>query len=1078
MKTLKTLFLILLATMIFGCSINTPTTSMNGSTITTESTSTISTSKNNESSSSSMTSNPSVQTTTTSSSTTKVAISKEELTTIFTNTFDLLNVTILTIDIPTATEKEIFITQEVFYENEDGVETYIYQKDGNNYKVSKKYGTDEYEKTEYLEDFEFNLKYLFTDYNFIISSDIIEYDFPNIADFGECDGFVFTNDLETLIGVSINKDAMVLENIYVFDEFGNIIELFKIKLENKDISVEQIEALVKEMEVHEHSPENKYHINDSQHWLICTTCYEEYGHEDHNFETIQEVEATCTSEGSTEGLKCSVCNYYKVHPQTIPLKDHEFEETWEIYQKPTYTTMGIEHLNCINCDYYDVRYTSKLEIPIPEVSISDTGVASWPIVEGIDTYYIKTGANEPVFFEDTLTIQENSYKLADMQYIQVAYVVEGKRGRYSEFQLFEYVYDSVDLLKNVTSVTQNNDDSYTLTVKVDDTTNIRLILENGVYNEDGHIEFNNKTKLYSLDSLTTIVSYRVDLLNPSTNTTKYMYVKEGINVANKMSVNSKDELDYYQFSMLSTGLTFDSYKYTDYFELYSDEDYTVSSIVIEYTKDFKYECDGFEFNSSSFPFLEGTRARTATMQSILLKAKRDVPNLEAYTTITIPIRKTNILDFVDENGNKLLSDVVIKEGVKLQVEYQGVIENIDINFIKKGNYSSYFESHPYQNTKAIGNVKSLVIPLVWNDQKEMKKDDILESIKTTLGNVIDANGQITTYDYEDSSKFTLSEYMNISSYGKLQVSSFVTDWFESEYNFNDIRDYVPEEAYVESIVNWAITTYNLDIKDFDLDNNGVIDSIIILHTGETHRYDSYVQASWGGAVRWTFHNQTKDENYNYIIDVNNPKFVNAITSSISFIYNEVENYSVENSTALTLIHEFAHNFGIVDYYSSDEIDVLGGYDMQTYNVGDWNAFSKYSVGWVEPTLINQEDFTNSNTITYTLEEFVENGNVLLIPAKNYDYNGTPFDEYILIELFAPNKLHKFDSVTYGLNETVGIRIYHVNSAMRAIKSADYSFGNHEYSASKSDDYGTQIIELIQKGKVNEFQDSDYSNNRL
>ena len=196
------------------------------------------------------------------------------------------------------------------------------------------------------------------------------------------------------------------------------------------------------------------------------------------------------------------------------------------------------------------------------------------------------------------------------------------------------------------------------------------------------------------------------------------------------------------------------------------------------------------------------------------------------------------------------------------------------------------------------------------------------------------------------------------------------------------------------------------------------------------------------------------------------------------MYNEVENYNVENSTALTLIHEFAHNFGIVDYYSSDTNDVLGGYDMQTSNVGDWNAFSKFAVGWIEPTIINKDDFTNSNTVSYTLEEFVENGDVLLIPSKNIDYNGSPFDEYIMVELFTPKKLHEFDSVSYGLNDTIGIRIYHVNATMRLVENYYYDYGEHAYYSAKSNDYGAQIIELIQKGKVNEFQDDDYSNNRL
>lgn len=1092
MKTLKAIFFILLSTILFGCNENTPSTGVSEEASQSENTSIKPTIEETESSSDSEiippptientsepVSEPISEPISESISEPEPSINVEEVSSIINQTFDLSNVTILYVNAPSATEKEIFITSGIYYEKVDSIESYIYQKEGINYKVSKIYGTEEYEKVEYTEYIEYNLRYLFKDFDFEISSDISEYEFFDLYDFGACNGYVFINNENTKIGISINEETLLLENIYIFDENGNIIELFKIKLEDKNISIDQIEELVKE-EIHEHTPSETYLANQEKHWKFCETCNESYDYQDHTLETIEAKEATCTEEGSTEGLKCSICEYYVIYPQVTPIVDHDFEGvTWEEVVAPTYTEGGEEHQKCKNCEYYNVRYTNKLEIPVPEVIISNDGIASWPIVEGIDTYLVKTGANEPEYFQETLQIQENSFKLDDMQYIQVAYVAEdGRRGMFSEFQLFEYNYNSIDLLKNIESVDENSDGSYTLTVKLDETTNIRLVLENGIYNAAGNIEFNSETKLYSLDSLTTIASYHVDLLYPSTDVTKYIYVKEGINVANKMSVSSKDELDYYSFSMVSTGLTFKTYRCADYFEIYSNEDHIVTNITIQYTKDYQYDCDGFEYYASSFPFLEGTRQSIYTMQGILLKVKRDVPTLEPYDNITIPINKTNVRYFVDENGNELPSDTVINKETKLQVEYQGVIENIDLGFIEKANYSSYFESHPYQNSKAIGNVRSLVIPLVWNDQKDMKKDEILNSIKTALGNIVDENGNITTYYYEDPSKYTLSEYMGFASYWKLQTSAFVTNWYESEYNFEDIRDFTPEEDYIESIVNWAIDTYNLNIKDFDIDNNGVIDSIIILHTGETHRYDSYVQASWAGAVRWTFHDQTKDENYNYNIDINNPRFVNAITSSISFMYNEVENYNVENSTALTLIHEFAHNFGIVDYYSSDTNDVLGGYDMQTSNVGDWNAFSKFAVGWIEPTIINKDDFTNSNTVSYTLEEFVENGDVLLIPSKNIDYNGSPFDEYIMVELFTPKKLHEFDSVSYGLNDTIGIRIYHVNATMRLVENYYYDYGDHAYSSAKSNDYGAQIIELIQKSKVNEFQDDDYSNNRL
>lgn len=1061
MKKLKAILFISLATILFGCNANNPSTSISEDVNSTES----SISESTKELSSTQTSEP------------ESSFNNEDLMAIINNSFGLSDFTVLTVNIPSATNKEIFINNEVFYENVNGKITYIYQHEGKNYKASKVYGTEKYEKVEYLEHIEYNLGYLFSDYTFEINDDILEYSFPNIADFEERSGYRFTNASNSYIGVSLNEEKDLLENIYIFDENDNITDIFKIKQESKNISVEQIEKLVNEG-VHEHVQMNEYFNNDSQHWKVCETCYESYDYEDHSLETIDAIKATCVSQGYTEGLKCSVCDYYESYPQSIPFADHEFEETWKVVKEPTYANGGEEHQDCKNCDQHNVRYTPKLEIPVPEVLISDSGVASWPIVEGIDTYSIKTGAREPEYFEDTLQINENFFQLANSQYIQVAYVADGNIGRYSEFQLFEYNYDSIDLLKNVSSIDTNSDGSYTLNVKLDDTTNIRLKLENGVYNSAGNIEFNSETRLYSLDSLSTIISYHIDALSPSVNVEKSIYIDEGVNVANKMSVTNKEELDYYPSIITTTNTTVYSETYSNYFEIYSYEEFVITNIIIQYTKDFKYDCNGFKYQSNGYPFLEGTRASLFTTQSIWLEIKRDVPNLEPYQNVSFPISKAKILGFVDENGNKLPSDTIIKEGVKMQIEYQDIVNNVDIGFIEKANYSSYYESHPYQNVKAIGNIKSLVIPIVWNDQKDMKKEDILLSIKTALGNVIDENGNVTTYDYEDASKFTLSEYMNISSYGKLRVNSFVTDWFESEYNYDDIRDYVPEDTYVESIVNWAINTYNLNIKDFDHDNDGVIDSIIILHTGVNHNYDYYVQASWAGAVRWTFHDQTKDDNYDYIINANSPKFVNATTSSISFIYKDVENYNVENSTALTLIHEFAHNFGLVDYYSDDSNDVLGGYDMQTSNVGDWNAFSKFAVGWVDPTVINKDDFANGNTITFTLEEFVENGNVLLIPAKNHNYNGTPFDEYIMIDLFTPNKLHEFDSINYGLNETVGVRIYHVNGTMRLMKTYSHEFGEHNFSAAKTNDYGAQIIELIQKGKVNEFQDDEILNNTI
>ena len=79
----------------------------------------------------------------------ETSINVEEISSIINQTFDLSNVTILYVNAPSATEKEIFISSEIYYENVDSVENYIYNKEGINYKVSKIYGTEEYENNFY-----------------------------------------------------------------------------------------------------------------------------------------------------------------------------------------------------------------------------------------------------------------------------------------------------------------------------------------------------------------------------------------------------------------------------------------------------------------------------------------------------------------------------------------------------------------------------------------------------------------------------------------------------------------------------------------------------------------------------------------------------------------------------------------------------------------------------------------------------------------------------------------------------------------------------------------------------------------
>ena len=139
------------------------------------------------------------------------------------------------------------------------------------------------------------------------------------------------------------------------------------------------------------------------------------------------------------------------------------------------------------------------------------------------------------------------------------------------------------------------------------------------------------------------------------------------------------------------------------------------------------------------------------------------------------------------------------------------------------------------------------------------------------------------------------------------------------------------------------------------------------------------------------------------------------------------------------IHEMAHMFGINDYYdfnqhdeSNEEYRVLldnidGGFNMQENNVGAHDPYSKLVMGWLDPYIITDE-------CTIEINPIESSGDVILVSATGLVGN-SPFDEYLLIELYTPTGLNEFDSThfdsTYHLQgpQTAGCRIWHVDARL-------------------------------------------------
>ena len=257
---------------------------------------------------------------------------------------------------------------------------------------------------------------------------------------------------------------------------------------------------------------------------------------------------------------------------------------------------------------------------------------------------------------------------------------------------------------------------------------------------------------------------------------------------------------------------------------------------------------------------------------------------------------------------------------------------------------------------------------------------------------------------------------------------------------------------------------DIDWSLYDQDANGYVDSIVLINAG-TPSNDSYIINSYSGAIHYR---------ESYFGDyAGTPKEPNAHT------FVNINDRFLRKEGADTLIHEFSHNFGIIDYYdvTYSGINAVGGFDMQSDNKGDWNAYSKMAVGWMEPQVVSGLD--SGESVEFTIGSSALTEDVIVIPAAGTQYEGV-FGEYVMIDLFSDDGVNQYDTKEYGLQDALGVRISHVNGCMekRTIEAeskttpgevSTYDIGTIHYANNYvGDGMGRYNVEVIQAGKKNTF----------
>lgn len=433
-----------------------------------------------------------------------------------------------------------------------------------------------------------------------------------------------------------------------------------------------------------------------------------------------------------------------------------------------------------------------------------------------------------------------------------------------------------------------------------------------------------------------------------------------------------------------------------------------------------------------------------------------------------------VINLKDENGNIISKDSRVDVGYVVEMKVGGYIEELEIVSPLGNNFENNHDLVEYAYPEAVGSINNIVVPIYWKDQQDRKNAINYQSLLKVLGNIIDEKGNILNTSENDDEFTSLSEYFYQSSYGKLTINSFVTEWYYLDENLSDNYggSFADREDLDKKIIDWVLKTYpDIDISLFDKDKNSLYDSIIFINTADLEGYDGYNRTGFTGAYHYR-----KQYTNEFANTLEEPGINTYINLSFGFLFddNKIDD-SVTGLISSTLIHEYGHTLGLVDYYDTiGSLSPVGKFDMQDSNCGDWNPYSKYSVGWITPNVIDEEDFNGKTSIDIRINAFAESGDVLLIPALGYDYNGTPYDEYIMLELFTPSGLYNYMSRDFGLNNTIGVRMYHVDARheMRTLTNKEgesFQIGTIHYSNSSglyAKDYGYFLIETIQADKVN------------
>lgn len=362
---------------------------------------------------------------------------------------------------------------------------------------------------------------------------------------------------------------------------------------------------------------------------------------------------------------------------------------------------------------------------------------------------------------------------------------------------------------------------------------------------------------------------------------------------------------------------------------------------------------------------------------------------------------------------------------------------------------------------SIGDVNLLVIPVHIPGSEEYRTEQVRNDIERVF---FSKNDDRLGYP-------SLSEYYYTSSFGKLNFSGEVTEWFDvAKYTTIQSADDVSGgssgtivQEILPAAIKWAVEEQGIDLSKYDYNKDYYIDGIWLVYdhldtySDTALNPDAELNTVYWNMTSWNWDSVKseevikQEESYGY----GTSAFSWASFDMMYTGYCDYDGYapifgdfSDIKLSSHTYIHETGHLLGLEDFYATDSATYRpsGKFNMMDQNVGDLDTYSKMVLGWVTPYVV----YGGSEIL---LQEVNANDHQAIVIPSNYEeineevkkqteqgykpeeikISFNPFSEYILIDLYAPTGNNYYDVKGTILNDRVagvdktGVRIYHIDS---------------------------------------------------